>query len=39
MRSVPVPPFVIFYRIAGNVVQVLRVIDGRPDLGTAFFSD
>jgi toxin ParE1/3/4 len=39
VRSVPVPPYVVFYRIAGNVVQVLRVVDGRRDLGTAFFSD
>jgi toxin ParE1/3/4 len=39
VRSVPVPPYVVFYRIAGNVVQVLRVVDGRRDLGTAFFPD
>jgi hypothetical protein len=35
-----VTPYVVFYRIApGNVPQVLRVVDGRRDLGTAFFSD
>jgi toxin ParE1/3/4 len=39
LRSVPVHPYVVFYRIAGEVVQVLRVIDGRRDLGTAFFSE
>jgi plasmid stabilization system protein ParE len=38
-RSVPDHPYVVFYRIAGGVVQVLRVIDGRRDLGTAFFSE
>jgi len=29
-----------FYRIAddGNVVEILRVIDGRRDLGTVFFE-
>jgi integrase/plasmid stabilization system protein ParE len=40
VRSVPVTPYVVFYRIApGNVPQVLRVVDGRRDLGTAFFPD
>lgn len=38
VRSVPAPPYVVFYRIApGNVVQVLRVIDGRRDLTTVFW--
>jgi plasmid stabilization system protein ParE len=39
VRSVPVSPYVVFYRIVGNVVQVLRVVDGRRDLGTVFFSE
>jgi plasmid stabilization system protein ParE len=40
VRSVPEWPYVIFYRIApGNVPQVLRVIDGRRDLGTAFLPE
>jgi toxin ParE1/3/4 len=39
LRSVPVHPYVVSYRIVGEVVQVLRVIDGRRDLGTAFFSE
>jgi plasmid stabilization system protein ParE len=38
VRSVAVYPYVVFYRIAGNVVQVLRVVDGRRDLETAFLS-
>jgi toxin ParE1/3/4 len=29
LRSVPVYPYVVFYRTVDNVVQVLRVIDGR----------
>jgi hypothetical protein len=37
---IPVYPYVVFYRIAlGNVPQVLRVIDGRRDLGTALLPD
>jgi plasmid stabilization system protein ParE len=40
VRSVPEWLYVIFYRIApANIVQVLRIIDGRRDLGTAFLSD
>ena len=40
VRSVPEWPYVIFYRIAPrNVPEVVRVLDGRRDLGTAFISD
>jgi plasmid stabilization system protein ParE len=40
VRSVSEWPYVIFYRVAPrNVPQVLRVIDGRRDLGTAFIAD
>ncbi len=36
-RSMPVPPSVVVYRIRKDgVVSVLRVIDGRRDLGTIF---
>jgi plasmid stabilization system protein ParE len=38
-RSVPEPPYVIFHPVAGNVVEVVRVVDGRRELGTAFFSE
>ena len=40
IRSLPAPPFVVFYRALGDEtqVQVLRVIDGRRDLGTIFFG-
>jgi len=40
IRSIPTPPFVVFYRVLGNEasVQIVRVIDGRRDLGTVFFD-
>ena len=40
IRSIPSPPFVVFYRVLGDEarVQILRVIDGRRDLGTVFFD-
>jgi plasmid stabilization system protein ParE len=38
VRSVAVYPYVVFYRIVPGGVQILRVIDGRRDLGTIFFE-
>jgi plasmid stabilization system protein ParE len=40
VRTLTAHPFVVFYRLSkgGAVVHVLRVIDGRRDLGTVFFS-
>jgi toxin ParE1/3/4 len=40
VRTLTAHPFVVFYRLSegGAVVDVLRVIDGRRDLGTVFFS-
>jgi toxin ParE1/3/4 len=39
IRSIPVHPVIAFYRVDGEFVIVVRVIDGRRDLGTAFFAD
>jgi toxin ParE1/3/4 len=35
MRSHPVGNYLIFYRIAGTDVRILRVLHGRRDLGAA----
>jgi plasmid stabilization system protein ParE len=39
VRSFPVWPVIVFYRVDGEFAVVARVIDGRRDLGTAFFAD
>ncbi len=39
VRSFPVWPVIVFYRVDGEFAIVARVIDGRRDLGTAFFAD
>jgi plasmid stabilization system protein ParE len=38
LRSFPVPPVVVFYRVDGDFAIVTRVVDGRRDLGTIFFD-
>lgn len=40
IRTVPVKPFVVFYRLTdeARTIEIARVIDGRRDLGTVFFS-
>lgn len=38
MRSVPVAPYVVFYRVTENAVEVVRVLHGHRDL-EAMFSD
>ena len=32
LRSTLLQPYVIFYRLDGDVVQILRILDGRQDL-------
>lgn len=41
IRSIPVKPVIVFYRYlaARRLVEVVRVIDGRRDLGTIFPED
>jgi plasmid stabilization system protein ParE len=38
LRSVPVKPFVVFYRVrdSGSIIEVVRIVDGRRDLQTVF---
>ena len=33
LRSMPVGKYVLFYRLRGEVVEVLRILHGRRDLG------
>ena len=33
LRSTPVGKYVLFYRLRGEVVEVLRILHGRRDLG------
>jgi toxin ParE1/3/4 len=39
IRSVLVYPMVIFYRIAGQSIEIARVVDGRRNLAAFFSSD
>jgi toxin ParE1/3/4 len=32
LRTVAAPPFVVFYRVSDNAVQIIRVLDGRRDI-------
>jgi toxin ParE1/3/4 len=36
MRSVPVHPYVIFYRARNETVEIVRVVDGRRDIDALF---
>jgi len=36
LRSIPAAPHVIFYRVAGQTVEIVRVIDGRRDIEAEF---
>ena len=36
VRSFPVGTYVVFYRVVGGTVEILRVLHGRRDLGRAF---
>ena len=36
MRSVPVHPYVMFYRIRDDVIEIVRVLHGRRDIAAIF---
>jgi plasmid stabilization system protein ParE len=36
MRSVPVHPYVVFYRIQGDAVEIVRILYGRRDIAAIF---
>jgi toxin ParE1/3/4 len=36
LRSIGAPPYLIFYRIAGTSIEVVRVLHGRRDPGAIF---
>jgi toxin ParE1/3/4 len=36
MRSVPVHPYILFYRIQGDAVEIVRVLHGRRDIAAIF---
>jgi toxin ParE1/3/4 len=36
VRSMPVHPYVVFYRVRNEAVEIVRVIHGRRDIGTIF---
>lgn len=38
IRSFPVGLLIVLYRLAGDRVEILRIIDGRRDVATVFFS-
>ena len=38
LRSFPATPHVVFYRVANNTAQVVRVLDGRQDIEEKFAS-
>jgi toxin ParE1/3/4 len=37
LRSFPVPPHIIFFRFAGNTVEILRIVHGRRELRPDMF--
>lgn len=39
IRSLVIYPTVLFYRVSGDAVEVVRVLDGRRDLPTIFLAD
>ncbi|MBI4606540.1 MAG: type II toxin-antitoxin system RelE/ParE family toxin [Planctomycetes bacterium] len=39
LRSLPVPPFVIFYRPRADAIEVVRVLHGARDIEGIFESD
>ncbi|MBC8020073.1 MAG: type II toxin-antitoxin system RelE/ParE family toxin [Methyloceanibacter sp.] len=36
LRSVLVSPHVIFYRVRGDIAQIIRILDGRRDIEDIF---
>jgi len=39
LRSIAVPPHVVFYRVTKTAVEIVRVLHGRRDLDTLFPDD
>jgi len=39
VRSFPVGPLIVLYRLGGDDIEIVRVIDGRRDVAAAFFSN
>jgi toxin ParE1/3/4 len=39
MRSILAQPYVVFYRVAGRTVEIVRVLHGRRDIEAQFSDD
>jgi len=39
LRSYPVAPHVIFYRVKNEAPELIRILDGRQDIDTIFSTD
>jgi toxin ParE1/3/4 len=39
MRSVPIPPYILFYRIEAGTVEIVRILHGRRDIVSIFADD
>jgi len=39
LRSITVPPHVVFYRITDNDPEIVRVLDGRRDIDRIFADE
>jgi len=39
VRSISVPPYLVFYRVLDHSIELVRVIHGRRDLGVIFKND
>jgi len=39
LRSISTPPYVIFYRLRDDAVEIVRALDGRRDLDEIFLAD
>lgn len=39
VRSFPVPPHVVFYRLSAGVMYVARILHGRQDIGPDMFEE
>jgi len=36
LRGVPLEGFVIFYRVAGDLIEIMRIVSSKRDLGSLF---
>jgi len=36
MRSVPIHPYILFYRIEANAVEIVRILHDRRDIASIF---